>query len=326
MSKTKIIATVGPSSSEKDTLKEMIYSGMDVVRLNMTHATHSFCDDIIRKINELNKELDTNVAIMMDLQGPDVCINKLEEGEAELVDGEIVRIYMDDRVGNAKGFSTNYHKLLQEVKYNTTVKIDDGKIELEVIDKEEDIEILIKLLHRKNVGIVAPTILERKTKNRGWKNPTPKQEIVLNLAYIHRFFRKKYLYYDEDYYQGDFSIVDVLSGCFFLIQSKTLQAVNYLDDHVFLYYEENILAKKLQVKKKINLVSNKVTIIHNHSVTIDKSLKRIKKYKAQKKSQYYFEVEYNNASWLERILLKLTAWLSQLILSISYFIQDLLRK
>ena len=195
-----------------------------------------------------------------------------------------------------------------------------------IIDKEEDIEILIKLLHRKNVGIVAPTILERKTKNRGWKNPTPKQEIVLNLAYIHRFFRKKYLYYDEDYYQGDFSIVDVLSGCFFLIQSKTLQAVNYLDDHVFLYYEENILAKKLQVKKKINLVSNKVTIIHNHSVTIDKSLKRIKKYKAQKKSQYYFEVEYNNASWLERILLKLTAWLSQLILSISYFIQDLLKK
>ena len=195
-----------------------------------------------------------------------------------------------------------------------------------IIEKEEDIETLIKLLHRKNVGIVAPTILERGTKNRGWKNPTPKQEIVLNLAYIHRFFRKKYLYYDDDYYQGDFSIVDVLSGCFFLIQSKTLQAVNYLDDHVFLYYEENILAKKLQVKKKINLISNKVTIIHNHSVTIDKSLKRIKKYKAQKKSQYYFEVEYNNASLLERMLLKLTAWLSQIILSIGYFIQDLLRK
>lgn len=195
-----------------------------------------------------------------------------------------------------------------------------------IIEKEEDIETLIKLLHRKNVGIVAPTILERGTKNRGWKNPTPKQEIILNLAYIHRFFRKKYLYYDDDYYQGDFSIVDVLSGCFFLIQSKTLQAVNYLDDHVFLYYEENILAKKLQVKKKINLISNKVTIIHNHSVTIDKSLKRIKKYKAQKKSQYYFEVEYNNASLLERMLLKLTAWLSQIILSIGYFIQDLLRK
>lgn len=195
-----------------------------------------------------------------------------------------------------------------------------------IIDKEEDIEVLIKLLHRKNVGIVAPTILERGTKNRGWKNPTPKQEIVLNLAYVHRFFRKKYLYYSDDYYQGDFSIADVLSGCFFLIQSKTLQAVNYLDDHVFLYYEENILAKKLEVKKKINLVSNKVTIIHNHSVTIDKSLKRLKKYKAQKKSQYYFEVEYNNASTIERFLLKFTAFLSEIILSIGYFFQDLLRK
>ena len=231
-------------------------------------------------------------------------------------------IINEENKGYSYAINTGAKYLIDEYK-ECNIIISNADV---IIEKEEDIETLIKLLHRKNVGIVAPTILERGTKNRGWKNPTPKQEIILNIAYIHRFFRKKYLYYADDYYQGDFSIVDVLSGCFFLIQSKTLQAVNYLDDHVFLYYEENILAKKLQVKKKINLVSNKVTIIHNHSVTIDKSLKRIKKYKAQKKSQYYFEVEYNNASWLERILLKLTAWLSQLILSISYFIQDLLKK
>lgn len=231
-------------------------------------------------------------------------------------------IINEENKGYSYAINTGAKYLIDEYK-ECNIIISNADV---IIEKEEDIETLIKLLHRKNVGIVAPTILERGTKNRGWKNPTPKQEIVLNLAYIHRFFRKKYLYYDDDYYQGDFSIVDVLSGCFFLIQSKTLQAVNYLDDHVFLYYEENILAKKLQVKKKINLISNKVTIIHNHSVTIDKSLKRIKKYKAQKKSQYYFEVEYNNASLLERMLLKLTAWLSQIILSIGYFIQDLLRK
>lgn len=231
-------------------------------------------------------------------------------------------IINEENKGYSYAINTGAKYLIAEYK-ECNIIISNADV---IIEKEEDIETLIKLLHRKNVGIVAPTILERGTKNRGWKNPTPKQEIVLNLAYIHRFFRKKYLYYDNDYYQGDFSIVDVLSGCFFLIQSKTLQAVNYLDDHVFLYYEENILAKKLQVKKKINLISNKVTIIHNHSVTIDKSLKRIKKYKAQRKSQYYFEVEYNNASLLERMLLKLTAWLSQIILSIGYFIQDLLRK
>lgn len=231
-------------------------------------------------------------------------------------------IINEENKGYSYAINTGAKYLIDEYK-ECNIIISNADV---IIEKEEDIETLIKLLHRKNVGIVAPTILERGTKNRGWKNPTPKQEIILNIAYIHRFFRKKYLYYDDDYYQGDFSIVDVLSGCFFLIQSKTLQAVNYLDDHVFLYYEENILAKKLQVKKKINLISNKVTIIHNHSVTIDKSLKRIKKYKAQKKSQYYFEVEYNNASLLERMLLKLTAWLSQIILSASYFIQDLLKK
>ena len=184
-------------------------------------------------------------------------------------------IVNEENKGYSYAINTGAKYLIDEYK-ECNIIISNADV---IIKKEEDIETLIKLLHRKNVGIVAPTILERGTKNRGWKNPTPKQEIILNIAYIHRFFRKKYLYYDDDYYQGDFSIVDVLSGCFFLIQSKTLQAVNYLDDHVFLYYEENILAKKLQVKKKINLISNKVTIIHNHSVTIDKSLKRIKKYK-----------------------------------------------
>lgn len=146
MNKTKIIATIGPASSDKEILKELIYNGMDVVRLNMTHASHSFCDDIIKKINDLNREMATNVAILIDLQGPDISIHTLKNGIAQLKDGEIVRIYMQEIVGDEKKFSITYPKLLEDVKYNTTIKLDDGKIELEVIDKERDC-LVCRIIH-----------------------------------------------------------------------------------------------------------------------------------------------------------------------------------
>lgn len=138
MNKTKIIATVGPSSAKKEILRKMIYNGMDVVRLNMTYSTHEFCDQVMTMMDELNEELETNVAVMMDLQGPTVNIHKLEGGVAEFKDGGIVRIYMNEVLGNSNQFSVSYPELLQDVKYNAMIKLDDGKIELEVVDKEID--------------------------------------------------------------------------------------------------------------------------------------------------------------------------------------------
>lgn len=192
-----------------------------------------------------------------------------------------------------------------------------------IINKEEDIKDLISLLDRKQIGLVAPTILEQGHLNRGWKNPSPFLDSMMNLVYIHKFFRKKFLFYKEEYYQGSTSMIDVASGCFFLIKSKILEEIGYLDEHVFLYYEENILAKKLQnIDRKI-LISNDILVIHNHSVSIDKNLKKIEKLKKQKQSQYYFQTTYNHANTIEKILLKSTAFMSRMILTVVYFIKDL---
>lgn len=195
-----------------------------------------------------------------------------------------------------------------------------------IINKEEDIELLIKELSKKTVGIVAPTIIENKSLNRGWRQPSPFLDSMLNLVYIHRFLRKKYVFYQDEYYQGKTSIVDVVSGCFFLIKSKDLEKINFLDENTFLYYEENILAKQIK-KEKLNLViCNDILIIHNHSVSIDKNLKKIKKLKIQKQSQYYFQTNYNHANIFEKVLLKTTAFTSRMILTIVYFIKDLISK
>lgn len=191
-----------------------------------------------------------------------------------------------------------------------------------IIDKEEDIKELIKILNNKKTGLVAPTIVEGTNLNRGWRQPSPFLDSMMNIVGIHRFFRKKYIMYNEGHYEKDTSIVEVASGCFFLIKSNTLREINYLDDNLFLYYEENVLARKLQVKKKNIVIANNILIIHNHSVSIDKNMKKLQKLKQQKKSQYYFQVQYNDANLIEKILLKTTAFINRNILRLFYAIKD----
>ena len=191
-----------------------------------------------------------------------------------------------------------------------------------IIEKETDIVELVKLLDTKTVGLVAPTVIERDSLNRGWKNPSPLIDSLMNLPYIHRFIRKKYVFYNNDYYNNDYSLVDVASGCFFLIKSKTFESINFLDENVFLYYEENILAKKLHIKKMGVLLSNKIKIVHNHSISIDKNMNKINKLKMQKKSQYYFQSNYNDANLLQRALLRLTRFIVISLLTVLYFLKD----
>ena len=193
-----------------------------------------------------------------------------------------------------------------------------------IIDKEEDLKALIKELNKKSVGVVAPTIVENKHLNRGWKNPSPFLDSMLNLIYVHRFFRKKYVFYKEEHYDSRTSLVDVVSGCFFIMKSRTLERIGYLDEHTFLYYEENILAKKIHNEKLYIEVCNDILIIHNHSVSIDKNVKKINKLKLQKESQYYFQTTYNHANLWEKMLLKTTAFCSRMILAVVYFLKDLI--
>lgn len=138
MNKTKIIATIGTASKDKDVLREMIKKGMDVVRLNMSHCDYDFCEDIVSKIDSLNEELGTNVSIMVDTKGPEIRVGKFENDEATFKEGDKIRIYMDDILGDSTKFSINYPNLINEIKYNSVIRVDDGRLELEVLDKGED--------------------------------------------------------------------------------------------------------------------------------------------------------------------------------------------
>ena len=127
--------------------------------------------------------------------------------------------------------------------------------------------------------------------------------------------------YPDNYYHKKLSKVEVVSGSFFLINSKHLENINYFDDKVFLYYEENILGVKTKKAGKSMVVVNDIDVVHDHSVTIDKSLKAIKKYDILKQSQYYFEKYYNKANWLQLLLLKITTFITRIVLLFYYLIR-----
>ena len=188
-----------------------------------------------------------------------------------------------------------------------------------IIQSENDIKDLFELVKGKNV-IVGPTIIEGNNLNRGWIVPKPMDDVAMNILGLYKKYQKRHLMYQDSYYNKDISKVGTVSGCFFAISSKHLEEMGYFDENVFLYYEENIMGVKTKDLEKNIIVANNIDVIHDHAVSIDNSLKRIKKYDILKNSQYYFEKTYNHASKGELFLLRLTNKITRVILLIKYMI------
>ncbi len=134
LNKTKVVATIGPATIEKEQLRRLMENGMDVARINMSHSDYNFCREVADEIGELNKELGLNVAIMMDLMGPEVRIGHFVNGQAHFTKGDKVKVYMDDVEGDNTKFSVSYPNLINEVTHNNVISVSDGKMLMEVID------------------------------------------------------------------------------------------------------------------------------------------------------------------------------------------------
>ena len=189
-----------------------------------------------------------------------------------------------------------------------------------IIKGEEDLKKLSSDI-KKDIVVVGPTIDEHGVINRGWRLPSTNKEILFNIALLSRYFKKKFLNYKESDYKDDITYVDVVSGCFFLVDSKFLVENNYFDENTFLYYEEQIFATKVKNSNKKEIVDNKVTIIHDHSVSIDKSIKRVNKHKIMKKSQRYYCKAYQKANFIQMGLLYITDFLYRGVLYIRCLIR-----
>ncbi|MDO9541191.1 MAG: pyruvate kinase [Kiritimatiellia bacterium] len=131
MRKTKIVATIGPSSNSPERLRELIKAGADVFRLNMSHGTLEDHLKTIAKIRSAGKEVGREAAILQDLCGPKIRVGAMEDGAVELQTGREVIVTTEPVIGTSEMFSTKYEKLAQDVRPHDHILLDDGAITLE---------------------------------------------------------------------------------------------------------------------------------------------------------------------------------------------------
>jgi len=138
MKKTKIICSIGPASCDPKTMCEMVKSGMNVARINFSHATLEEKENVIKSVKEVRNKTNCNVAILYDTKGPEFRNGVFEDNEISLVEGKTIRIVKDDIIGNIEKFSVNHPKAIDSLEIGTIILLENGLMKIKVISKEED--------------------------------------------------------------------------------------------------------------------------------------------------------------------------------------------
>lgn len=146
MRKTKIIATIGPATSSKENLLKIIESGVNVCRLNFSHGEHKDHLEVIKNIREINEEKGCHIALLGDLQGPKLRVGKMEENTI-LEDGSTLTFTNTECVGNSQKAYMTYTHFARDVKPGERILLDDGKLELKVIETNGKDEVKAEVIH-----------------------------------------------------------------------------------------------------------------------------------------------------------------------------------
>ncbi len=129
---TKLVATIGPACRELETIRELIRAGMNVARLNLSHANHTEHAELAARVRKASDELGTPVALMADTRGPEIRTGELHGGRAELLVGAPFTLRPDGGLGDARSVSVSDPHLGAELSAGAALFLDDGRIELRV--------------------------------------------------------------------------------------------------------------------------------------------------------------------------------------------------
>ncbi len=132
--KVKIVATLGPASSDYDTIKALFEAGADVFRLNMSHGEHADIGERHRIIRQIEQETGRPIGILADLQGPKLRVGVFDGDSAELEEGQAFRLDMDETPGDATRVQLPHKEIFEALEPGATLLVNDGKIRLQVED------------------------------------------------------------------------------------------------------------------------------------------------------------------------------------------------
>ncbi|RZK93090.1 MAG: pyruvate kinase [Pedobacter sp.] len=145
--RTKIVATMGPASSPKDVLLSMIKAGVNVCRLNFSHGKVEDHKKVIETIREINTQYKTNIAILADLQGPKIRIGLVKDGGIHLVNGTRINMTTHECIGDDNQIYITYETFPQDVKPNEIILLDDGKIQMRVVETNRKDTVVCEVVH-----------------------------------------------------------------------------------------------------------------------------------------------------------------------------------
>lgn len=143
--KTKIVATVGPACNTYEKLLALVQEGVNVFRLNFSHGTHEQHLEVIKHINKINSTYPFNIAILADLQGPKLRVGEIENEVLPLQRGDTFYFTNEYRLGNLDGVYLSYPNFHNDVKVGETIMIDDGKIEVKVLEIGADTRVKVEV-------------------------------------------------------------------------------------------------------------------------------------------------------------------------------------
>ena len=158
--KTKIVATIGPESSSKEIIEKMILSGVNVFRINFSHANYDEIIENIKTIRSIDKKLQLNTAILADLQGPKLRIGKIKDGTI-IKTGDRILFKTDSSFeGDAKKAYMNYKNFPKDVTKEERILLDDGKLILKIVStnkiNEVEAEVIQGGAFKSNKGVNLP--------------------------------------------------------------------------------------------------------------------------------------------------------------------------
>lgn len=151
MRKTKIICTLGPATDNEEVLRELMLSGMDVARINMSHQTHDEQRVRIATIKRLREELNRPVALLIDTKGPEIRLGKIKNKKAELTQGQFFTLTTVECEGDSQRASITCAELPSDVYVGCHILIDDGLIDL-VVEEIHGTDIVCRVL---NGGVIS---------------------------------------------------------------------------------------------------------------------------------------------------------------------------
>jgi pyruvate kinase len=136
--RAKIVATLGPASSDRDKILALFEAGADVFRLNFSHGEQATHRETLNTIRAVEADVDRPIGVLMDLQGPKLRIGRLEGGAAQLETGQAFRLDLDPAPGNSRRAPLPHPEVFKALEQNTNILLDDGRLRLAVTDWGDD--------------------------------------------------------------------------------------------------------------------------------------------------------------------------------------------